>query len=154
MTTDAALVGAFRRGNEHTLTLLGALDIEALLLRPRRDTRTVGETFAHLHEVRLRRLETVGGRDLLEDLEPLEDGDTESRDALAAALRESGDRVARFFERSLPSGAGARGFASLPDFFAYLIAHDAHHRGQILALLAREKVSVPDTVAYGLWKWT
>ena len=154
MSVSEDLIAAFLRGNEHTITLLRAIDVESLLLRPRARARTIGKIFAHLHEVRVRWLEVGGGKSFIEDLEPLEAGDEESRDALEAALRVSAAATAAFLRERFAAEQRVKGFgATLPDFAAYLIAHDAHHRGQVLAILAREGKGVPAAVSHGLWEW-
>lgn len=154
MSIAEELVAAFLRGNAHNLTLLRAIDVESLLLRPRPRARTIGKVFAHLHEVRLRWLGAAGGERHLAEIEPLADGEEESRDALEAALAASAAAVAAHLRETLAAGARVKGFrGSVPDFVAYLVAHDAHHRGQVLALLSREEKKVPQQVAYGLWEW-
>jgi len=67
----------------------------------------------------------------------------ESRRALEAVLRTSlstGGRIAGF----KPDAAG---------FFAYLVAHDAHHRGQIAMLARQLGHAVPQSAMFGLWEW-
>jgi len=154
MTIEADLIAAFLKGNGHNLALLRAIDVESLLLCPRPRARTIGKVFAHLHEVRLRWLEAGGGKRHLEEIEPLGEGEEESRDALEAALAASAAAIAAFLREVLAAGERVKGFrGTVPDFVAYLVAHDAHHRGQLLALLARERKKIPEKVAYGLWEW-
>jgi uncharacterized damage-inducible protein DinB len=154
MPIEEELVAAFLKGNGHNIALLRAIDVESLLLRPRPRARTIGKVFAHLHEVRLRWLEAGGGARELAEIEPLAGGEEESRDALEAALGESAAAVARFLRGAIAAGGRVKGFrGTIPDFVAYLVAHDAHHRGQVLALLAREKKRIPEKVAFGLWEW-
>ncbi len=154
MTIGEDMIGSFLIGNEHNITLLRAIDVESLLLRPRPRARTIGMIFQHLHDVRVRWLDVGGGRQYLDETEPLELGDEESRDALEAALGASAAATASFLGDLLAESKRVKGFGGkIPDFIGYLIAHDAHHRGQILALLAREKKRVPDQITHGLWEW-
>lgn len=37
--------------------------------------------------------------------------------------------------------------------FAYMFAHEAHHRGQILMLAHQLGYPLPDQAAYGIWQW-
>ncbi|HUD99575.1 MAG TPA: DinB family protein [Bryobacteraceae bacterium] len=37
--------------------------------------------------------------------------------------------------------------------FAYLISHDAHHRGQIAALARQLGYSLPKQATFGMWEW-
>jgi uncharacterized damage-inducible protein DinB len=38
-------------------------------------------------------------------------------------------------------------------FFAYLIAHDAHHRGQIAMLARQLGHTLPPKINFGMWEW-
>ena len=37
--------------------------------------------------------------------------------------------------------------------FAYMFAHEAHHRGQIVALAHQLGYRLPENVANGVWRW-
>ena len=149
-----SLVQAWFRTDSQTRSVLSAIDLESLLLRSRPDARTIGETFAHLIEVRVRRVEIIGGKNALEDWEPLGEGDEESREALDATLASSAERIAVVATDSLRRGAAVRGFADgVPGWLGYQIAHEAHHRGQILAALAEAGKPVSSKVGYGIWEW-
>ena len=37
--------------------------------------------------------------------------------------------------------------------FAYMFAHEAHHRGQIIALAHQLNYRLPENVANGIWRW-
>jgi len=39
------------------------------------------------------------------------------------------------------------------NMFAYMFAHEAHHRGQILMLAHELGYRLPDQAAYGIWQW-
>ncbi len=148
------LVDAWLRSDQHNRTLLAAIDLTALLITPRPRARSIGKIFAHVVSVRLRRVEHIAGQEWLEEIEPLAAGDEESRDALDAALETSAALVERLARDRITSGEKVAGFSGgVPALLAFLIAHDAHHRGQILGLLAREKIDVGDEVGYGIWDW-
>jgi len=38
-------------------------------------------------------------------------------------------------------------------FVAYLISHDAHHRGQICMLARQVGHRLPNAVIFGMWEW-
>lgn len=38
-------------------------------------------------------------------------------------------------------------------FVGYLIAHDAHHRGQIIMLARRPGHPLPQKAMFGMWEW-
>jgi uncharacterized damage-inducible protein DinB len=65
------------------------------------------------------------------------------------ALSESPDRRVTTFSR----GSWAPTWPAGPTMFAYMFAHDAHHRGQIIALTHQLGYRLPDEGAYGIWRW-
>jgi uncharacterized damage-inducible protein DinB len=67
----------------------------------------------------------------------------QSRAALSVVLRSAmeGDGRVKGFK---PDVAG---------FFGYLIAHDAHHRGQICMLARQVRHPLPQKAMFGMWEW-
>jgi uncharacterized damage-inducible protein DinB len=56
-------------------------------------------------------------------------------------------------EEGLTTGR-VKGFKPHPEaFLGYMIAHESHHRGQIILIL-KEHAHLPDKkTLYGLWEW-
>src|SRR5579863_4789756 len=42
---------------------------------------------------------------------------------------------------------------SVAGFLAYLVAHDAHHRGQITRPARQVAHPIPQSVMFGMWEW-
>lgn len=138
--------------NRINLYLLDAIDPAALPQKGPTGGRTVGAQFAHLHNVRLMWLKSAQPA-LLEGLTKLE-GDGPSKDELAAALTASGEAIAKLLGEALQPGGKVKGFKPHPTaFLGYLIAHEAHHRGQITLTLKALKLQVDKKVLFGLWEW-
>ena len=38
-------------------------------------------------------------------------------------------------------------------FFAQMIAHESHHRGQIMTIITRNDLQISKSVNFGLWSW-
>lgn len=114
--------------------------------------RTVAEQFAHLHQVRLMWLHAAAP-DLETGLSKFEKGKSVSVKMLEEALAASGSAIAQLLERGLTDGR-IKGFKPHPQaFIGYLIAHEAHHRGQIIATL-KANGHLPDKkTLFGLWEW-
>jgi uncharacterized damage-inducible protein DinB len=123
--------------------------------------RTVGAIFAHLHNNRLAWLRNSAPH--LKRPAPLdpyrctmkqaaaghEKNATQCLAMLTAAL--SGDpkqRVTKFSR-----GSWAPTWPAGATMFAYMISHEAHHRGQILMLAHQLGYRLPDEAAYGIWNW-
>ncbi len=56
--------------------------------------------------------------------------------------------------RALESDGRIKGFRpDVAGFLGYLIAHDAHHRGQIAMLARQVGLPLPQKVIFGMWEW-
>jgi len=70
------------------------------------------------------------------------------------ALAASEDRVAEFLSDLVRGVARRRGFKKgLPTTLAYLLVHEAHHRGSIVLTLKQSGHPVDKDVRYRIWDW-
>jgi uncharacterized damage-inducible protein DinB len=74
---------------------------------------------------------------------------TRCLEMLTDALSRSRDRRVTKFSR----GSWAPVWPAGATMFAYMFAHDAHHRGQIIMLARELGYPLPDEAAYGIWRW-
>ncbi|MGL2967130.1 DinB family protein [Flavobacterium sp. XGLA_31] len=147
-----ALTDTWHINNRINLYLLDALTDEQLTAVSASKGRNVGEQFAHLHNVRLMWLK-VAAAPLWEGLAKLEKGNPLTKVLLTEALVQSGEAIAQLLEDGMATGK-IKGFKPHPTAFAgYLLAHEAHHRGQVMMTLKQAGHKVDPKIAFGLWEW-
>ena len=77
-----------------------------------------------------------------------------SRRKLTAALKDSAKRIREWFRLVSEGTAGFRTLRpGLGPTVAYLIAHESHHRGNILLTLKECGHPLDKDTRYGIWDW-
>jgi uncharacterized damage-inducible protein DinB len=144
------LVETWNIHNRINIYLLDAVDAGSLALHSASKGRSIGEQFAHIHNVRLMWLKSARP-DLLEGLEKVENSD---KKVLKTAFVASGKAIAELLESSLAGDNKVKGFKPHANaFVGYLISHESHHRGQIALSLKQAGKPLDKKIAYGIWEW-
>lgn len=120
--------------------------------------QTVRMLAAHLHNSRSRWIKALGRRHGIRPpqlvnrsgVTPAElvralDRSSEGIVALSRLGAMSGGNVPRSTWQNFPT--------DLPHFVAYFVAHEAHHRGQLILIARQLGHRLPREVAGGVWQW-
>jgi len=146
-----SLADTWRLNHRVNLMLLDALSEEQLAHTPSPRARSIADQFAHLHNVRIMWLE-VQAPAAARALRKIEKG-AATQAALKEALEASAGAFADMIEAAERSGKIRSHKRGIYAFFAYAIAHEAHHRGQIIVHLKHAQMPVDRMLGFGLWEW-
>lgn len=112
--------------------------------------RTIAAILAHMHNVHVMWLKAGKAQDIPEQL----DRATVTPAQAMRALESSRAALHKLCRKSLQTDGRIRGFR--PDgagFVGYLIAHDAHHRGQIAMMARQLGHPLSQKAVFGMWEW-
>lgn len=125
---------------------------------PGRNARTIAAIFAHVHNVRRKWLRLSAPHlKLPAQLDRTRCTQRQARAALAESARRCSEMLAEALDR--PAGGvrqfrrdgWARPWPGGAAMFAYMVSHDAHHRGQVCMLA--HQLGFPIKAAYRIWIW-
>jgi uncharacterized damage-inducible protein DinB len=158
----ATLLAAWRTNSRVTAYLVEHLPAPVWDVPiPGAPRRTVRMIAGHLHNARCMWLKTLGKEHGIEIPASVDRRKVARRELLVALNRSS-----RGIEALLTLGIDAGGHVppskayvwrnlplDVPHVLAYFVAHEGHHRGQIVMLARQLGHRLPIEIAAGLWQW-
>jgi uncharacterized damage-inducible protein DinB len=145
-----AILSGFAANENANQMLIDAVPDEVWALKPPSGKgRTIAAIAAHMHNVRLMWLESAKWPNVPAKAEK----ETLTRNEASSLLEESYEAIVAAVSDRLPLGKFP-GFGShATAFISYLIAHDAHHRGQICMQSRLLGHALPKSLTFGMWEW-
>ena len=154
-----AAVHIFAANERINQLLIERLDPAAWNAKPPGNTRSIAAIFTHMHNVRCKWIRlTAPHVKVPRQLNRAPCTPQQARAALAAsaarcvemlseALGDSG-RIEQFLR-----DGWARPWPVGPEMLCYMLAHEAHHRGQVCLLAHQLGFRLPTAVTSGMWNW-
>ena len=159
----ATLLAAWRTNSRVTAHLVEHLPAALWDIPiPGAPRRTVRMIAGHLHNSRSRWIRTLGQPHGVA-VPALVDRRKVARRELLSALRRSSKGIEALLDLGMASGGElppSKGYVwrNLPldvgHVLAYFVAHEAHHRGQLVMLARQLGHRLPRQATDGLWQWT
>ena len=127
--------------------------------KPRGKTRTIAAIFTHLHNVRVKWVRLTAPH--LKVPRQLNRANCTPRQA-SSGLADSAARCAEMLAEAFGGGGHVKkfhrdGWAKPwpvgPEMLCYMIAHEAHHRGQVCMLAHQLGYPLPIEVTSAMWNW-
>ena len=148
------ILEAWRVNNRVNVRLIEAISDEGLLCTlSKRGGRNVTRQFAHLHNNRIWHLQRRA-KMLAEGAHLFETKDEPDRKTLVSMLDDSARRIEQLFLLATEGAEGVRTFKrGVVPYLAYFVAHESHHRGNILLTLKQSGHKIDKNTQYAIWDW-
>jgi len=156
MAAAARIFAANERMNQ---LLIESLDPAAWKAKPAGGVRTIAAVFTHVHNVRCKWVRLTAPH---LEVPALLNRARCTPDEARAGLAESGARCAEMLMEALSGGGRvteflrdglARPWPVGPEMLCYMVAHEAHHRGQVVMLAHQLGFPVAGKVTGAMWNW-
>lgn len=147
-----ALLNSFNTNNRINQYLIDNVPAEAWKAEAQGGKgRTIPAIVAHMHNVRVMWLKVAAkGSVLPTQLDRAKVTPTQAM----RALEQSRQALSVVISSALESDGRVKGFRpDVAGFLGYLIAHDAHHRGQIAMLARQSGHPLSQKINFGMWEW-
>jgi uncharacterized damage-inducible protein DinB len=155
-----AAVHIFAANDRMNQILIERLDPAAWRAKPPGNVRPIAAIFTHMHNVRTKWIRLSAPHLKV----PVKLSRTSATpEQTSAALNVSAARCADMLAEALGNSAGrievfrrdgwGQPWPAGPEMLCYMLAHEAHHRGQVCMLAHQLGFPLPINVTAGLWNW-
>jgi uncharacterized damage-inducible protein DinB len=155
-----AAVQIFAANERTNQLLIERLDPTVWRAKPPGKVRTIAAIFTHMHNMRSKWIRlTAPHLKLPPQLNRMHCTPQQAR----AGLAESATRCMEMLAEALGGGEGrvekfhrdgwAKPWPVGPEMLCYMLAHEAHHRGQVCMLAHQLGFPLPNAVMAGIWNW-
>jgi uncharacterized damage-inducible protein DinB len=154
-----AAVQIFAANDRMNQALIEHLDSAAWRAKPPGNVRSIAAIFTHVHNVRCKWVRLTAPH---LKVPPLLNRTHCTPQQVRAGLAESAARCGEMLGDALGGGGGvemfrrdgwARPWPVGPEMLCYMVAHEAHHRGQVCMLAHQLGFPLPVEVMSGIWNW-
>jgi uncharacterized damage-inducible protein DinB len=155
-----AAVQIFAANDRMNQLLIDHLDPAAWKTKPPGNTKTIAAIFTHMHNVRTKWIRLTAPH--LKIPTQLNRAHCTPKQA-RAALAESAARCTEMLAEALGSNESriekfhrdgwAPSWPVGPEMLCYMLAHEAHHRGQVCMLAHQLGFPLPHKAGDGIWNW-
>jgi Uncharacterized protein conserved in bacteria len=154
------VIAAWRTNNRVTTYLVEQLPPAIWSMQvPGISRLTVGMIAAHIHNSRCRWIKSLGARHGMK-VPRLVDLRRVQQSELALALSRSSEGMIKLIELGsthggrVPPAVWQNFPTDLEHFLTYFVAHEAHHRGQLIMVARQLGHRLAPSIANGVWQWT
>ena len=151
---EKQIIETWRLHNRVNIFFIENIPDEALKATlSKRGGRDIARQIAHIHNVRVWRLEAFSKK-LKIKLTEFEKGESPDKQRLINALNQSGEVMEKYIEFCITNDGDVSNFSlGVVPMLSYYITHEAHHRGSILLTMKQSGYKLTDELKWGIWDW-
>ena len=149
MNIKTDIIYTWNQNNKVTLYFLENIEVDWLPAKLNDKGRSIGEQFVHINNIRSFWICKVSEKVDLKIDKKYSNNKQQLIDALQKSSQKMSNTLYELFQQE-----SIKGYKPHPTaFFAQMIAHESHHRGQIMATITRNDIKIDKSINFGLWSW-